>query len=163
MHSSSGKAWRTSSGSIRGYASIERETRGAMLQLFHSRGDLSVFAPLIADVGHHARRTKGPDSERQKSTHCAGQGACHDRRTTDDLRCCAKGGIVDMSVYSNDIRPPATPSLLTQHDRSRIEGRIAAGQYLHASHLASEWALSQELAQRLFQCSLTVIRGAGPT
>jgi len=127
------------------------ETRGAMLQLFHSRGHLSVFAPLIADVGHHALRTKGPDSERQKSTHCAGQGACHDRRTADDLRCCAKGGIVDMSVYSNDIRPPATPSLLTQHDRSRIEGRIAAGQYLHASHLASEWALSQELAQRLFQ------------
>ena len=115
------------------------ETRGAMLQLFHSRGHLSVFAPLIADVGHHALRTKGPDSERQKSTHCAGQGACHDRRTADDLRCCAKGGIVDMSVYSNDRRPPATPSLLTQHDRSRIEGRIAAGQYLHASHLASEW------------------------
>ena len=122
-----------------------------MLQLFHSRGDLSAFAPLIADFGHHARRTKGPNSERQKSTHCAGQGAWHDRRTTDDLRCCAKGGIVDKSVYSNDRRPPATPSLLTQHDRSRIEGRIAAGHYLHASHLESEWALSQELAQRLFQ------------
>ena len=46
---------------------------------------------------------------------------------------------------------PQSPRLLTQHDRSRIEGRIAAGQYLRVSHLASEWALSQELAQRLFQ------------
>ena len=126
------------------------ETRGAMLQLFHSRGDL--VCPSVD------RRPRTPRTAQQRTEQRAaevyalrGPRSLSDRRTTDDLRCCAKGGIVDMSVYSNDRRPPATPSLLTQHDRSRIEGRIAAGQYLHASHLASEWALSQELAQRLFQ------------